>query len=145
MYSRWKCVKVLKCVCVCCLGVVHAPVQSTCRTLPPFHMHRSSQRMLRFQWGSGFGVKLNNFKSAVCSSPFKLRHHAIMLNLNFPTQKFIVLPSLPTTLTNSLLSQWMTPSLDEWWEDQCTRKGGSMRCVNWTGAWTTPKQHTHTL
>ena len=26
----------LKCVCVCCLGVVHAPVQSTCRTLPPF-------------------------------------------------------------------------------------------------------------
>ena len=23
-------------MCVCCLGVVHAPVQSTCRTLPPF-------------------------------------------------------------------------------------------------------------
>jgi len=31
-----------KSVCVCCLGVVHAPVQSTCRTLPPFHVHRSS-------------------------------------------------------------------------------------------------------
>jgi len=30
-------------VCVCCLGVVHAPGQSTCRTLPPFCMHRSSQ------------------------------------------------------------------------------------------------------
>jgi len=30
------------------------------------------------------------------------------------------------------------------WEDQCTWKGGSVRCVDWTGAWTTPKQHTHT-
>jgi len=27
---------------VCCLGVVHAPVQSTCHTLPPFCVHRSS-------------------------------------------------------------------------------------------------------
>jgi len=31
-------------VCVCCLGVVHAPVQSTRHTLPPFHVHRSSHR-----------------------------------------------------------------------------------------------------
>ena len=31
-------------MCVCCLGVVHAPVQFTCRTLPPFHVHQSSQR-----------------------------------------------------------------------------------------------------
>ena len=31
------------------------------------------------------------------------------------------------------------------WEDRCTRKGGSVRRVDWTGAWTTPKQHTHTL
>jgi len=30
------------------------------------------------------------------------------------------------------------------WEDQCTWKGGSMRRMDWTGAWTTPKQHTHT-
>ena len=30
------------------------------------------------------------------------------------------------------------------WEDRCTQKGGSMRHVDWTGAWTTPKQHTHT-
>ena len=30
------------------------------------------------------------------------------------------------------------------WEDQCTRKEGSVRRVDWTGAWTTPKQHTHT-
>jgi len=31
-------------VCVCCLGVVHAPVQFTCCTLPPFRMHRSSHQ-----------------------------------------------------------------------------------------------------
>jgi len=31
------------CVCVCCLGVVHAPVQFMCRMLPPFCMHWSSQ------------------------------------------------------------------------------------------------------
>jgi len=31
------------------------------------------------------------------------------------------------------------------WEVWCTRKGGSVRRVDWTGAWTTPKQHTHTL
>jgi len=28
---------------VCCLGVVHAPVQFMHHTLPPFHMHQSSQ------------------------------------------------------------------------------------------------------
>jgi len=36
-------------VCVCCLGVVHAPVQSTRRTLPPFRVHRSSQRHEKLQ------------------------------------------------------------------------------------------------
>jgi len=30
------------------------------------------------------------------------------------------------------------------WEDRCMWKGGSVRCVDWTAAWTTPKQHTHT-
>jgi len=43
----------LKCVCVCCLGVVHAPVQSTRRTLPSFRVHRSSQHAKnrkREQW-----------------------------------------------------------------------------------------------
>jgi len=34
MYSGWKCVKVL--VCVCGLGVVHTPVQFMCCMLPPF-------------------------------------------------------------------------------------------------------------
>jgi len=38
----------LKCVCVCCLGVVHAPVQSTRRTLPSFRVHRSSQCFRNF-------------------------------------------------------------------------------------------------
>jgi len=36
---------------------------------------------------------------------------------------------------------WKRPSQ---WEDWCMQKGGSMWCMNWTGAWTTPKQHTLT-
>ena len=32
---------------MCCLGVVHAPVQFTDCTLPPFHMHQSSQQPYR--------------------------------------------------------------------------------------------------
>ena len=44
----------LKCVCVCCLGVVHTPVQSTHRTLPPFHVHQSSHHAcLVFYGGDG--------------------------------------------------------------------------------------------
>ena len=30
---------------MCCLGVVHTPVQFTCHTLPSFRMHRSSHRV----------------------------------------------------------------------------------------------------
>jgi len=49
----------------------------------------------------------------------------------------------------SLCQGWMPSILAyAWgftcWEDQCTQKGGSVQCVDWTGVWTTPKQHTHT-
>jgi len=53
-----------------------------------------------------------------------------------------------------LLSPWclLTPIIlacskrecEGCWEDRCTWKGGSVRRVDWTGAWTTPKQQTHT-
>ena len=35
-------------MCVCCLGVVHTPVQSTRRTLPPFRMHQSSHWVAQY-------------------------------------------------------------------------------------------------
>jgi len=34
---------------------------------------------------------------------------------------------------------------EDQWEDQCTQEQGNVRHANWTGARTTPKQHTHTL
>ena len=51
--------------------------------------------------------------------------------------------SPPNSILCSLWPSW--PMHTHQWEDRCTRKGGSVRRVDWTGAWTTPKQHTHTL
>ena len=45
-----------------------------------------------------------------------------------------------TPLKGSFSMRWL-----QHWEDQCMQEWGNVRCANWTGAWTTPKQHTHTL
>ena len=73
MYNGWKCIKVLKCVCVCCLGVVHTPVQFTCRTLPPFPIHWSSHQL-----EIGYKLYSNNLphlqaELSVAKRPFSAR------------------------------------------------------------------------
>jgi len=52
---------------VCCLGVVHAPVQSTCHTLPPFCVHRSSHRCRRHLI-SEFGYLMSHLASVMPTS-----------------------------------------------------------------------------
>ena len=45
-----------------------------------------------------------------------------------------------------LESSWINQQFPVFWggEDESMQKGGSVQHMNQTGAWTTPKQHTHT-
>ena len=106
---------------MCCLGVVHAPVQSTRCTLPPFHMHWSSQHKLK--------SRFLTYQSCFC-----LWVHQIQL-MQLKSGKVFLGHPLPYIVVCHGVQTWFAHIDDcKWWEIRCVMT--SIKFIKLAECWT---------